>query len=188
MEFKDYVEDMRSSYKENNFGTVFMERVNLYSPEKIVEFGVLDGYSLMHMAQVQQVVCPNGTIDAYDLWEDYPFNRGRQKVVQRMLDDCGFDNVTLHKGSLEDWLANPTEFDLLHVDISNDGDIVERVILAVQDQIDNGSVVMFEGGSEERDQIGWMKEYQRPPIRPIIEQYGGFVIEDFPSLSIISKR
>ena len=47
---------------------------------------------------------------------------------------------------------------------------------------------MFEGGSEERDNVEWMIKYNATPINSIKEQTNYQLLDsNFPSLSIIKK-
>jgi len=76
---------------------------------------------------------------------------------------------------------------MMHVDVSNKGGTIERLYDAVKDKIDEGSIVLFEGGSEERDNVEWMVKYNQKRFRDIEVPYE--VIDSrFPSLSIIKKR
>ena len=82
------------------------------------------------------------------------------------------------------WLLNPEPFDLMHLDISNTGD----TILKTYNSLPEGSIVMFEGGSDERDNIEWMKKYNATPINSIKNIINYQVIDNnFPSLSIFKK-
>ena len=78
------------------------------------------------------------------------------------------------------WLDNYTiEFDLLHLDISNDGDIISKMY----DKYPNSKVI-FEGGSIERDNIDWMVRYKKTKITLIQTSCKYKIINDaFPSLS-----
>jgi hypothetical protein len=83
-----------------------------------------------------------------------------------------------------EWLKNPESFDLIHLDISNTGD----TILKTYNLLPKGSIVMFEGGSIERDNIEWMKKYNATPINSIKNTIDYQVIDsNFPSLSIFKK-
>ena len=55
--------------------------------------------------------------------------------------------------------------DILHVDISNDGDTVRRIMKLWNSKIVDGGLIMFEGGSLERDEIEWMKKYNKESLR-----------------------
>lgn len=50
--------------------------------------------------------------------------------------------------------------------------------------INNGKIVIFEGGGMDRDLISWMKKYNRRPITSIIDKCSFEVIcNDFPFIS-----
>jgi len=53
--------------------------------------------------------------------------------------------------NINDWVVE--DFDLLHLDISNDGKTVTDVFNRIKSKIENGSTMIFEGGTEERDNI-----------------------------------
>ena len=56
-----------SSYKKNNIGKTIYDIVLEYKPIKIVEIGVLDGYSIICMAQAIRDLNNGGLVYAYDL-------------------------------------------------------------------------------------------------------------------------
>ena len=78
-------------------------------------------------------------------------------------------------------------FDLVHIDISNDGDIYEFAIKNYF-PITNKALVL-EGGSEERDSVDWMSKYNKRKINPYLQKistsYSIETINKFPSLTII---
>jgi len=54
----------------------------------------------------------------------------------------------------------------------------------VKDRIKKGAIVLFEGGSKERDQVEWISKYNK---RPIGEAKAPYTVIDssFPSLSML---
>lgn len=193
---------LRSSYIENGYGLVFEKTVEIFLPHKCVEIGVLDGYSLFHIAKgaanARKFSNHTPTIDAYDLWEDYEYKHGSMVAVQKMLDDNKLGEfVNLHKKNAfkvhEDYDQNSVCF--LHVDISNDGDVLREIVNRWDDKLSFGGLFFFEGGSEERDNIEWMKKYGKFPIRdeilsnPILnKKYIYATYNAFPSLSVFLKH
>ena len=84
--------------------------------------------------------------------------------------------------NINDWIVE--DFDLLHLDISNDGKTVTDVFNRVKSKIEIGSTMIFEGGTEERDNIEWMLKYNKTPINSIKEEINYIVLnENFPSVS-----
>ena len=62
------------------------------------------------------------------------------------------DLITLKKLNFYDWVKlSDKKFDMLYFDIDNNGDKLLDLYYGVKENIDNGAVVLFEGGSQERD-------------------------------------
>ena len=173
-----------SSYNENNIGSILYDIVRDKKPKKIVEFGVLYGYSTVCMAQA---IKDNGEghVKAYDLFEDYQYKNGVKEVVGHNLDFYGLkDKVRLYQGDFYRWLDDPEPFDLLHFDISNDGDIIKLVKDKLSKQINEGAIVLFEGGGIIRDDIEWMIKYEKTKMNPLKDELNFTVLtEQYPTLS-----
>lgn len=180
---------MQSSYIQNQLGLVLEDVVMKCRPKKIIEFGVLEGYSTIAMGRALKAL-GRGHIIACDLWHFYDYNHATIDLTQRNVDAAGLtDYVTLWQSDYYEWLGNPCKFDLLHVDISNDGDIIERTLTKFADHIENGAVVVFEGGSKERDEVEWMHKHNRRAINPLQAKFGFEILDErFPSISIAKKR
>lgn len=184
---------MRSSYKQNNYGEVFYELVIKLRPKLIVELGILDGYSTVHLAEgLKNNKC--GRIDAYDLFEDYPFKHSNySEIVEKYKEiEClkifKADAFTVHDRYEND------SVDILHVDLSNDGSTIRKIMQLWNDKITEEGIIIFEGGSYERDQVDWMKLYNKEPIRD--ELLNNFIVRSnytyetytaFPSLTVLTK-
>lgn len=181
--------NLKSSYARNNLGLILTELVIEYKPRKIVEFGVLHAYSTIHMALGLQEL-GRGHIIACDLWHHYDYNHIMMDVAQSNIDTMKLaDHITLWQGDYHTWLQNPCKFDMLHVDISNDGAIIEKTLTTLAPHMENGSIVVFEGGSKERDKVEWMKSSGKRPINPLQEKFGFEILDErFPSISIAKKR
>ena len=172
--------DVYSSYKENNIGQTLYDIVIELKPKKIVEFGVLEGYSIICMAQALMDLDNGGKIYAYDLFDEYEYRHCSVTKVWNNVNKYGVqDYIQLKRKSFDRWLDSVELFDLLHLDISNDGDI----ILKIYDKYPNHKVI-FEGGSLERDNIGWMNKYNKTKMTSIQKSCKYKIINDaFPSLS-----
>ena len=89
--------------------------------------------------------------------------------------------------------TNYKSIDILHIDLGNQGGILEKTIPLWIDK--TRQLIIIEGGSIERDKRSWMIDLGVEPIsdwlknfkrlRPDIEY---FTIEPFPSLTIIKKK
>jgi len=179
--------DIESSYQENDLGQTLYNIVLERKPKKIVEIGVLHGYSTVAMAMALDEL-GEGRIIAYDLFEDYKFKHGTMGAVQAQLERYGIAKyVTLVKKDFDEWLAAPEQFDLLHLDISNKGDTIERLYVAVKDQVESGASVLFEGGSAERDEVEWMEKFHARSIRSAQGVPFQVIDSRFPSLSEVRK-
>ena len=176
-----------SSYEDNNYGELFYSLMRIYQPETVVELGTKAGYSAYHMARALEAN-GKGQLNCYDLWEHEAMYKvacknlkGFEKIVQlNRRDEIGVDKI--HK-----------TVDILHVDLGNQGGILERVI---PNWIDKTSqLIIIEGGSIERDKRSWMINLKKIPIRNWLKDFSRrradieyFTIEPFPSLTIIRKK
>jgi hypothetical protein len=201
LEYKP-LESLRSSYKKNNLGRTLEVMTLGKKPRIIVECGILDGYSLYHLAKAtklnSEALYFRGHVIAYDLFDDYEFKHGNAVDVHNMLQYEGVsDYATILQGDAykvhENY--NDGEIDLLHIDISNDGDTFLNMFNLWSSKISQFGRIVFEGGSRDRDNVEWMKKYNRRPIRPVISELVGMahgwqvmVIKDWPSLTVIERK
>lgn len=196
---------MRSSYILNNFGEIFEHIVKACKVRNIVELGVLEGYSTLHLAKGlafnKEYFVRFGIsfhLDAYDLWDDYEFKHGNLQEVQALLNENNLqDFVTLYKADafeVHKKYADKSVY-LLHVDLSNTGETVKQIMQLWNNKMIHNGIILFEGGSVERDNIGWMIKYNMPSIRnelnnnEIIDKFYIFgTYEKFPSLTFVYKK
>lgn len=169
--------DVESSYKYNNIGKSLYDQVLWEKPDVIIDFGVLEGYSTIALAYG----CKEngkGRVKVYDLFEDYEFNHSKFDRLIRNLKEHGvMDYVDIEKRNFFDWIKKPEEFDMLHLDISNTGDIIDLL-----DGLQEKGTVLFEGGSEQRDKAGWMMKFNKKPINQTKMKFE-VINPKFPSLS-----
>lgn len=187
----NYIEPyIDSSYRINNIGKTLYETVLKYKPKVIVEFGVLYGYSAICMAQALDYLQNKGHIYAYDLWENYKYKHSTKKETLNTIKNHGVDKY-IHLWDLYGEndiysILKYNDFDLVHIDISNDGEIIERCYNILKN---TNTIMLFEGGTEERDNVEWMKEYNKTPICPLKQTIKYEIINDkFPSLSLIKNN
>lgn len=196
--------EIRSSYKENDFGSVLKAHIMGWKPSCPVELGVLDGYSTLHIAQglkeLHHLRHTNGEkkLKAYDLFEDYSFKHGSKEEVEKMLAENGVSAyVEVLKGSAYEVYKNFSDksIDFLHVDISNTGKVLKDILELWHPKIMDKGLILFEGGSEERDCCEWMTKYNMPSIKKEIEtnaiiqefyQYGTYL--RYPSLTVLLRK
>lgn len=195
------LEGIRSAYKKNNIGRT-LEIITLGNkPRLIVECGILDGYSLYHFAKATKANSEaryfKGHVIAYDLFDEYEYNHGNAVDVHNLLAHEGVaDYVTILQGDaykVHDQFS-VGEIDLLHIDISNDGETFLKIFDLWNEKIARKGRIIFEGGSVERDQVEWMSKYDKLPIRKVLptlaskEGWQLIVLKDWPSLTIMERR
>lgn len=183
---------MRSSYIINNYESFFEGLVRIHDPKLIVECGVLDGYSLISMARGAKKTV---RVVGFDLFEDYEFKHGSVEAIEFEAWKSNVDDkITLVK---KDAILAAEDFDdetvdLLHIDISNDGDNLRQMFNVWGRKIKKGGLFVFEGGSEERDSVEWMVKYKKTPIK-LFKDYIKLMSWDcitflpYPSLTVCTK-
>jgi predicted O-methyltransferase YrrM len=168
-----------SSYSQNNIGETIYNTVRDLKPKKIIDFGLLYGYSTVCLAQA---IRDNGfgKIIGYDLFENYKYKNSVKSIVEYNLQYYNLNKyVTLVKKDLNKWLEKNEDFDLLHLDVSNTGDIIEKIYLKYPNKN-----IIFEGGTLERDNIEWMLKYDAKGIRQIKEKTNYNILNNkFPGIS-----
>lgn len=170
--------DVESSYRYNNLGKTLYDFVVHEKPEVVIDFGVLDGYSTIALAMAVREN-GKGRVKVYDLFEDYEFNHSKLDRLIKNLKEYGLiDWVDIEKRNFFDWVKDPEHFDLMHIDISNTGDILD----IVWDNLRGKGTILFEGGSEMRDHVGWIMKYNKKPINQSRAEFQ-VVNPLFPSIS-----
>lgn len=175
-----------SSYIENRLDHVFRTTCFFVKPKKIVEFGILNGYSLKLFIESSDEDCE---IEAYDLFDEFPYNAAKWDVINKKYgEECSIKKGDFYK-SVE--LIPNNSVDIMHIDIANDANVFKFGIDNYLPKIKEGGVIIFEGGSKERDEVYWMDEFDKPKINPYLESvkndYNITIIEDFPSITIVKK-
>ncbi len=181
--------NIESSYQQNDLGKTIYDTIIKYKPNIVIEFGCLYGYSTISIATALRDL-GQGKLICYDLWDEYKYKHSTLSQTQENIEKYGLSNyVEFVKKDYNEWLNNPDKFDLLHLDISNTGDIILKTYESLKESINSGSVVLFEGGSEERDNVEWMIKYGARPINSIKDIVNYKIVnETFPSLSIITNE
>ena len=180
--------NIESSYLDNDLGRDIYDIVVRTKPTRVIEFGTLNGYSAAAIAMALKDN-GHGHLYANDLWESYPYKKSTLQNCSHNLEKLGLKKyVTLGNTDFWEWLENPSDFDLLHIDISNTGNIIQSAYESLKSMIESGSIVIFEGGSRDRDKVEWMKKYNKEPIYPLKNKIGYKILNsDYPSISIIEK-
>jgi len=129
-------------------------------------------------------------IDCYDLWENYDFNSVPQSVAEKNLTEFK-DIVNFKLGDVIGLEKKYKAIDMLHIDLGNDGIILEKIIPR---WINKTRLIVIEGGSLERDRVEWMIKFNKIPIKKWLADFtkkrGDIeysTMELFPSVTIICK-
>ena len=179
---------MNSSYKSKiDFGDILSTITFLKNPKKIVEFGILEGFSLMRFIENSSNTT---SIDAYDIFDKFNGNHAiKDDIFKQFL---SYKNVNIQEDDFYEGFKKYSDksIDILHIDIANNGDVYQFVFDHYIQKIADNGIILMEGGSKQRDNIEWMFNYNKPKIQPILEKYKNKynikVIGEFPSLTIIS--
>ena len=172
---------MESSYKKNSFDKIFKSICNAYTPSSILEIGILDGYSLNSFLKYSS---SDTKIKAIDLFEEYEYKSATYSKINDQF--LGYKNLSIEYGDFYKYYLNKKKFDIIHIDISNDGEIYKFAL-------DNyfpltNKLLILEGGSRERDKVDWMVNYEKVKINSFLEtinnKYDFETIEKFPSVTI----
>ncbi len=178
-------QNIKSSYKKNNYDKVFQSICFSLNPKRIVEFGILEGYSLDCFIEYAK----DASIEANDLFDEFPYNAADYRYVINKYKNN--PNLSINKKNFYDSVDDyeNDSIDILHIDIANNGDVFEFAIKNYLPKV--RGVMILEGGSVYRDSVDWMIKYQKPMIRPILQKYSDSVrisvLEDYPSVTLISK-
>ena len=188
---------MRSSYMENNYGSVLKALVFAHKPKISVECGILDGYSLVNIGEALKFN-GDGILLAYDLWDFYDYKHGDyNKVANIILENNIEEYVNLYKGDAFEVykIFSNKSINLLHMDISNHGEILINTLEKWGPKISDDGIIVFEGGSIDRDNVEWMKKYNFRPITDVLynesivyDNWNFYVLEPFPSITLFCRK
>jgi len=181
-----------TSWKDEFFPFFIHNAIKYLKPDLCVELGTYAGYSAycIGTALVENM---KGHLECYDLWEKYPFNHTtKEEATFNLLGlpiELRLQDATL---AYENYDKNTVDF--LMVDISNDGKVYKDTLMNWYDKLTSKASVFLEGGSEERDEVEWMKKYNKIPIRKtvknkdLMDSYTFVNVGGFPSLTIAQKK
>lgn len=194
---------MNSSYEQNGYGSLFTNYILSMRFTSIVELGVGNGYSTIHLAQGLKYLHllhkdKVRILDAYDLFENYPYKHSTKELILDKLKQAEVSEyVNLQQGNAYEVYTNYADrsIEFLHVDISNTGDTVNKIMELWHPKMSERSFIAFEGGSIERDNVEWMKKYNMPSIKQAIDTneiirkfyvYGTYFL--FPSITLLYRN
>ena len=173
---------MRSSYNNNiTYKELLESIIFLKKPKKIIEFGILEGFSLEIFAQNK-----NCQIEAYDIFEEFNGNSAKENIKEKFKD---YPNVTIDYGDFYKKYSEieDSSLDILHIDIANYADVYQFAIEKYMKKLKNDGVMILEGGSIQRDEVEWMNKYNKKKINPYLKSLNleWKTFGTFPSITLI---
>ncbi|HOK41711.1 MAG TPA: class I SAM-dependent methyltransferase [bacterium] len=187
---------LNSSYKINNYGFLFESLIRIYKPNLCVELGCLEGYSSYYIVKGLKKN-KKGKLIIIDLFEDYPFRHCTLQKFKKNIKQLKVEKyIKIIQGDVFEKipLLPDDSIDFLHIDLSNNGELLNKIFLLCEVKLKNNCLILFEGGSVERDNIDWMKKYNKVPIRKFLNSkffknnFQFFTFQLFPSLTICQKK
>ena len=186
------IPDLESSYKRNGYQYLFYSIVRLLRPKKIIEIGVLQGFSLLSMAYALKNN-RHGSIEGYDLFDDYEFKKDRKENVSMRIQQSKLEGrAEVIQCDAFKVIEKVCEAEILHIDISNNGVIVEKMFSLWGEKVSD--LIVFEGGDPDRDNINWMREYDKVPMVPVFEKleqlhddWEFITLSIYPSITVCLK-
>lgn len=159
---KSYYNKTDINYKELITAKIFNKK-----PKIIVEFGILDGFSLKIFADL----FPESKIYAFDIFEEFNGNSANKKDIENKF--ASYKNVKIQYGNFFEKFNELKDFsiDILHIDIANTGDIYEYTLKNYFWKIKENGCIILEGGSIERDNVNWMIKYKKSKINNVLEKW-----------------
>jgi predicted O-methyltransferase YrrM len=137
-------------------------------PKTIIEFGTEHGGTAITMAlalkELFELEGHRGMVYTYDTYEDQskgeigscPNYQYALNNIKHYLPDVS-EFITMDKGDFFEFNYNgDAHYDLLYFDIDNDGSKLLEMYEKNKSNIEQGAVVVFEGGSYTRDNVNWM--------------------------------
>ena len=147
-------------------------------PSKTIEFGTAHGQTAVVIAGNMP---SNGVVYTYDI--DYVSSK---EMSQRAGELNVNNKIVVGQKDFFKWLDEDEDFDLLYIDIHNDGRVIRSAYEKLNRQIvEMKKPVIFEGGIHERDKKGHGKSGGEDyPMYPLKDELGFKIIHNaFPGLS-----
>jgi predicted O-methyltransferase YrrM len=168
-----------------------------FKPKTIIEFGTGHGGTAIVMAlalkELQEIEDHVGKVYTYDTFDQ----QSKGEIGSNPNFQYVEHNIKTHYPSVNDFIEvdrgdffafndDPNkQYDLLYFDIDNDGDKLLEMYEKNINNIEQGSIVMFEGGSTVRDNVPWMIEKNKIKMNSVNVPYKLLTPDQKYSCSII---
>ena len=151
-------------------------------PTTVIEYGTEHGGTAIVMGlalkQLYEEEQHKGIIHTYDTFEkqskgEIGSSPNYNSAISNINNYGLQEYVKVDYGDFFEFCDRPNKkFDLLYFDIDNDGEKVLEMYNGCLDNIKEGSVVIFEGGSQIRDDVEWMNLLNKVKINSIKDKVG----------------
>jgi len=208
--FKNIFSSYNKKVVNESYGNFFYGLVTMMDPKLIVELGTCKGYSSIHMGLGLKECDSGGVIECYDLWDadDKKTNFHDEQKGMHLTSNVEEFKQTLDKLNLNDYVSCHTKeafsvlkdyeensVDIIHIDIGNCGEVLQKVIEDVKFCLKPEGILIFEGGADYRDQVGWMKKYNKKKIKKVLEtdetvkeSFEKLTFSVYPSVTLLKLR
>ena len=127
--------NIESSYYQNDLGKTIYDWVIENKPNKVIEFGWLYGYSTIAIGLALKYL-GKGKLKCYDLFDNYQYKHSTiQQTIENVKKYNVEDYVEFIQMDYYEWLSNPEDFDLMHLDICNTGDVILNTYNTLKNKI-----------------------------------------------------
>lgn len=153
-----------------------------FKPKKIIEYGTEHGGTAIVMAlalkELYETENHLGKIFTYDTFEQQSKGEiGSNPNYQLAISNISNYNpsvkefINVARGDFFEFNKDPNkQYDLLYFDIDNDGEKLLEMYNNNKTNIDNGSIVIFEGGTQIRDNVPWMINKNKTQMNSVKDQ------------------
>jgi predicted O-methyltransferase YrrM len=170
-------------------------------PKIAVELGVYEGFTSYWIASALMANSISnskfaGHLYSYDLWEEYPYRHVPMQKAKDNLKHLSQYITLIQKDASkvhEEYADNSV--DLLVIDLSNDGTTYSEYLFNWYPKLTEKAIVLMEGGSPKRDEVDWMRKYDKEPILKTLRQhpfllshYNYAISETYPGLTTLVKK
>lgn len=169
-------------------------------PKKIIEFGTEHGGTAITMALALKELYEDeshiGHIHTYDTFgiqskgsigSNPNFQHAIYNIKNYKPDISNI--ISVNRGDFFEFNKSvDKEYDLLYFDIDNDGDKLLEMYLNNISNIQKGSVVIFEGGSQVRDNVTWMSNLNKKRMNDVHVPFTLLTDDQKYSCSIIYNK
>jgi predicted O-methyltransferase YrrM len=157
--------------------------VSTFKPKTIIEFGtehggtaITIGLALKELYETENHIGKVFTYDTFDFQSkgEIGSNPNYQFALENIngYNPSVKDFIEVNQGDFFEFNKDPNkQYDLLYFDIDNDGDKLLEMYENNISNIEQGSIVIFEGGSEVRDNVPWMIEKNKTKMNSVNVPY-----------------